>query len=154
MTAVVEFSKRPSTSTTSLSNPHHIVSALPEDFDLPKALAISDVVISAVPSQEYKIPTANLKDGCICVNVAGEKNFEKTVRERVRPAVQATLMGPAEDEAGLDICSECWRHDHRNAATEPVSVNVGGDSCSSIKDYGCAHIRMRRRNSGQLRCVT
>ena len=83
--AIVEFSKRPSTSTTSKFNPHHIVSPLSEDFNLQRALAISDIVISAVPSDAYKIPTKDLKDGCICVNVAGEKNFEKSVRERASP---------------------------------------------------------------------
>ncbi len=44
---------------------------------------MSDVVISAVPSEGYKVPTRFLKDGCVCVNVAGEKNFEADVRERV-----------------------------------------------------------------------
>jgi hypothetical protein len=41
-------------------------------------------VISAVPSQTYKIKTEWLKDGCVCVNVSSEKNFEKDVREKVR----------------------------------------------------------------------
>ncbi|ORX39015.1 methylenetetrahydrofolate dehydrogenase [Kockovaella imperatae] len=81
--SIVEFSKRPSSSTQSSQfNAHHIVSTLPDDFKLANALAISDVVISAVPVQSYKVPTKDLKDGCICVNVAGEKNFEKDVRER------------------------------------------------------------------------
>ena len=41
-------------------------------------------MISAVPSASYKVPTGWLKDGCVCVNVASEKNFEKDVREKVR----------------------------------------------------------------------
>ena len=41
-------------------------------------------MISAVPSASYKVPTRWLKDGCVCVNVASEKNFEKDVREKVR----------------------------------------------------------------------
>ena len=40
-------------------------------------------MISAVPSASYKVPTGWLKDGCVCVNVASEKNFEKDVREKV-----------------------------------------------------------------------
>jgi hypothetical protein len=80
--AIQEFSKRPSSSTTaSKSNPHHVTT--PTDLTLAQCLAISDVVISAVPSQAYKVPTKDLKDGCVCVNVAGEKNFEADVRERV-----------------------------------------------------------------------
>lgn len=55
----------------------------PTDLKLADCLAISDVVISAVPVESYKVPTKALKDGCVCVNVAGEKNFEADVRERV-----------------------------------------------------------------------
>lgn len=49
---------------------------------LEECLALSDVVISAVPNDAYKVPTKWLKDGCTCVNVAGEKNFETDVRQR------------------------------------------------------------------------
>lgn len=78
--SIVEFSKRPSASTASRYNPHHVVTAI--DMDLKACLAISDVVISAVPSKSYKVPTAWLKDGCVCVNVAGDKNFEADVRQK------------------------------------------------------------------------
>lgn len=65
-------------------HPHHVVRPAPPSFDLARCLAISDVVISAVPSATYKVPTAALKDGCVCVNVAADKNFEADVREKVR----------------------------------------------------------------------
>ncbi|CAD6567646.1 MAG: hypothetical protein TREMPRED_003801 [Tremellales sp. Tagirdzhanova-0007] len=78
--SIVEFSKRPSTSIGGKYNPHHVVTST--QLNLSQCLAISDVVISAVPSQTYKVATRDLKDGCICVNVAGEKNFEADVRER------------------------------------------------------------------------
>ncbi|WWC64125.1 uncharacterized protein I303_106733 [Kwoniella dejecticola CBS 10117] len=92
--SIVEFSKRPSSSlstTSSKFNPHHITTPLP-DFTLAQALSISDVVISAVPVSSYKVPTKDLKDGCICVNVAGEKNFEADVRERVSIYVPSVGM--------------------------------------------------------------
>ena len=57
--------------------------SVPPSFDLSRCLAISDVVVSAVPSATYKVPTAALKDGCVCVNVAADKNFEADVREKV-----------------------------------------------------------------------
>jgi len=85
--AIVEFSKRPSTNTTASAdskaggyNPHHVVT--PTSLTLHECLRISDVVIGAVPVKDYKVPTKSLKDGCICVNVAQEKNFEANVRER------------------------------------------------------------------------
>ncbi|WRT68965.1 uncharacterized protein IL334_005947 [Kwoniella shivajii] len=90
--SIVEFSKRPSLSTTtSKFNPHHITTPLPE-FTLAQALSISDVVISAVPVSSYKVPTKDLKDGCVCVNVAGEKNFEADVRERASIYVPSVGM--------------------------------------------------------------
>ncbi|KAH9989130.1 NAD-P-binding protein [Russula vinacea] len=63
-------------------HPHHVVRPAPPSFDLARCLAISDVVVSAVPSATYKVPTAALKDGCVCVNVAADKNFEADVREK------------------------------------------------------------------------
>ncbi|GFZ47479.1 Methylenetetrahydrofolate dehydrogenase [NAD(+)] [Saitozyma sp. JCM 24511] len=89
--SIVEFSKRPSNGSSSSApapgssalskfHAHHVVT--PTEFTLKDCLAISDVVISAVPVDSYKVPTAQLKDGCVCVNVAGEKNFEADVRER------------------------------------------------------------------------
>ena len=43
------------------------------------------MVVSAVPSASYKVKTEWLKDGCICINVAADKNFDKDVREKVSP---------------------------------------------------------------------
>jgi methylenetetrahydrofolate dehydrogenase (NAD+) len=65
-------------------HPRHVVRPAPPEVDLERCLAISDVVVSAVPSATYKVPTAALKDGCVCVNVAADKNFEADVREKVR----------------------------------------------------------------------
>ena len=90
--SIQEYTKRPSTETSpsdSSTNanarrryhPHHVVH--PSTKSLQECLSISDVVISAVPSASYKVPTGWLKDGCVCVNVASEKNFEKDAREKV-----------------------------------------------------------------------
>ena len=68
--------------TKRISHPHHVVR--PSTLSLQECLSISDVVVSAVPRLDYKVPTDWLKYGCIAVNVAGEKNFEETVREKAR----------------------------------------------------------------------
>jgi methylenetetrahydrofolate dehydrogenase (NAD+) len=52
-------------------------------MSLEQCLAISDVVISAVPNSQYKVKTEWLKEGCICLNIAADKNFEMDVREKV-----------------------------------------------------------------------
>ena len=64
----------------------------PSTLTLQECLAISDVVISAVPSAAYKVKTEWLKDGCICVNVAADKNFEKDVRDKVRQRAGLTHL--------------------------------------------------------------
>ena len=52
-------------------------------MSLEECLAISDVVVSAVPSPQYKVKTEWLRAGCVCFNIAADKNFEKDVREKV-----------------------------------------------------------------------
>ena len=82
MTVMVEkeYTKRPPSSTRRY-HPHHVVH--PSTLTLEACLAQSDVVVSAVPSATYKVRTAWLKDGCVCVNVAADKNFQADVREKV-----------------------------------------------------------------------
>jgi len=88
--SIQEYTKRPrATSNNSISaesissqryHPRHIVH--PSNLTLQECLEISDVVVSAVPSQTYKVKTEWLKDGCVCLNVAAEKNFDKDVRDK------------------------------------------------------------------------
>lgn len=80
-----EYTKRPRKTTepeASRYHPRHVVH--PSTLTVQECLAISDVVVSAVPSANYKVKTEWLKDGCICINVAADKNFDKDVREKVR----------------------------------------------------------------------
>ncbi|KAG6373783.1 hypothetical protein JVT61DRAFT_5927 [Boletus reticuloceps] len=80
--SIQEYTKRPRTppETTRKYLPHHV--AHPSQLSLQECLAISDVVISAVPTAEYKVKTDWLKEGCVAVNVAADKNFEKDVRDK------------------------------------------------------------------------
>ncbi|TFK55649.1 NAD(P)-binding protein [Heliocybe sulcata] len=86
--SIQEYTKRPkSTDSPSFAkyHPRHIVH--PSTLSLQECLGLSDVVISAVPNADYKVKTEWLKDGCVAMNVAAEKNFEKDVREKVsKPA--------------------------------------------------------------------
>ncbi|KAI0658523.1 NAD(P)-binding protein [Cubamyces menziesii] len=79
--SIQEYTKRPRQSADERKfHPRHVVH--PTSMSLQECLALSDVVVSAVPSAEYKVKTAWLKDGCVCVNVAADKNFEADVREK------------------------------------------------------------------------
>ncbi|ELU45687.1 methylenetetrahydrofolate dehydrogenase [Rhizoctonia solani AG-1 IA] len=92
--SIQEYTKRPATNTSSGEkpnryNPRHVVH--PCSLSLEQCLGLSDVVVSAVPSATYKVPTGWLKDGCICVNVASEKNFQSDVREKT-PALPVSRV--------------------------------------------------------------
>lgn len=43
------------------------------DLALRDVLRISDVVISGVPGEQYKVPTELVRDGAICINFSSEK---------------------------------------------------------------------------------
>ena len=43
---------------------------------------VADVIVSAVPSARYKVPTAAIKPGTVCINVAMDDNFEADVKRR------------------------------------------------------------------------
>lgn len=49
----------------------------------------SDVVITGVPSKNYKFPVHLLKQGAVCINFSSEKNFDPEVKERASIYVPA-----------------------------------------------------------------
>ncbi|GAM91441.1 hypothetical protein ANO11243_094910 [Dothideomycetidae sp. 11243] len=59
-------------------------------------LALSDVVISGVPNEKFKVPTALVRDGAVCINFSSEKNFTPDIKEKASiyvPAVgKVTIM--------------------------------------------------------------
>lgn len=134
--SIQEYTKRPKVDNTDQSingakpkrtfHPSHVVHAC--TLTLEECLAVSDVVISAVPSLTYKVSTDALKDGCIAVNVAGEKNFEDSVREKVS---FWTIVELACDAVSTGICipSSCGKGYHLHAAEKLVS------SCRAVPAY-------------------
>lgn len=69
---------------------HHEVQDQPATFELKDALAISDVVISGVPGDKYKVDTSLIRDGAVCINFSSEKNFDgPAVKEKASIYVPA-----------------------------------------------------------------
>ncbi|KAK6432115.1 Methylenetetrahydrofolate dehydrogenase [NAD(+)] [Oleoguttula sp. CCFEE 5521] len=60
-----------------------------EGWGLEQCLPISDVVISGVPGETYKIPTNLIREGAVCINFSSEKNFHPDVKERASIYVPA-----------------------------------------------------------------
>jgi methylenetetrahydrofolate dehydrogenase (NAD+) len=85
-------------------------------------LAISDVVVSAVPTASYKVKTEWLKDGCVCVNVAADKNFEADVRDKVFLII-LSVGGLLTLSRGIIVHSCGWQSHHPDAAAKFVRVS-------------------------------
>jgi len=83
VTGIVEYTRRaPSSqdSTMPAWHPRHITKQ--SSLSLKECLGLSDVVISGVPSEKYKIETSDLKDGVIAVNFSSAKNFQPDIRDK------------------------------------------------------------------------
>ncbi|KAI9824265.1 MAG: NAD-dependent 5,10-methylenetetrahydrafolate dehydrogenase [Thelocarpon impressellum] len=66
----------------------HDVSDLP-GWSLEQCLPLSDVVVSGVPGEMYKVPTALLREGAVCINISSEKNFPPEVKQKASIYVPA-----------------------------------------------------------------
>ncbi|KAI9690757.1 MAG: NAD-dependent 5,10-methylenetetrahydrafolate dehydrogenase [Bogoriella megaspora] len=66
---------------------HEVTEA--EDFNLERCLPLSDVVISGVPGEAFKVPTQLVKSGACCVNFSSEKNFTPDIKEKASIYVPA-----------------------------------------------------------------
>jgi hypothetical protein len=123
--SIQEYTKRPASAEAGARayHTHHVVRPASPELDLARCLAISDVVVSAVPSATYKVPTAALKDGCVCVNVAADKNFEADVRDKVRVCGRNYEKPRSLIVAwtGFVIHSCCGEGDDSDVAAESVS---------------------------------
>lgn len=60
-----------------------------EGWSLADCVPLSDVVISGVPGESFKIPTSLLRDGAVCINFSTEKNFEVDVKDKASIYVPA-----------------------------------------------------------------
>ncbi|ODV60519.1 methylenetetrahydrofolate dehydrogenase (NAD(+)) [Ascoidea rubescens DSM 1968] len=52
------------------------------DLSLKEIALSSDVIITGVPSPNYKFPTEYINDGTICINFSSENNFNPDVKEK------------------------------------------------------------------------
>jgi methylenetetrahydrofolate dehydrogenase (NAD+) len=57
-----------------LKKHHHEVLEKP-GWGLPECLPLSDVVISGVPGEKFKVPSELIREGAVCINFSSERNF-------------------------------------------------------------------------------
>lgn len=72
-----------------LKKRHHDVHKKP-GWSLADCVPLSEVVISGVPGEEFKVPSDLIRDGAICINFSSEKNF---VAEEIKE--RASIFVPA-----------------------------------------------------------
>ncbi|EAT87855.2 hypothetical protein SNOG_04095 [Parastagonospora nodorum SN15] len=58
-------------------------------WTLDDCLPLSDVVISGVPGDKYKVPLEKMRDGAVCINFSSERNFTPEVKEKASIYVPA-----------------------------------------------------------------
>ncbi|KAI4617836.1 hypothetical protein J4E83_006168 [Alternaria metachromatica] len=58
-------------------------------WTLNDCLPLSDVVISGVPGDKYKVPLDLMRDGAACINFSSERNFTPEVKEKASIYVPA-----------------------------------------------------------------
>ncbi|KAF1986115.1 methylenetetrahydrofolate dehydrogenase [Aulographum hederae CBS 113979] len=58
-------------------------------WTLENCLPVSDVVISGVPGEKFKVPVELLREGAVCINFSSEKNFTPEVKEKASIYVPA-----------------------------------------------------------------
>lgn len=70
----------------------HDVQDLPPKYTLEECLYLSDVVISGVPSESYKIDATQLRDGAVCINFSSGKNFD-TAQVKEHASIYVPAIG-------------------------------------------------------------
>lgn len=60
------------------------------DLTLEDVAKNADVIVTGVPSPNYKLPKELVKDGAVCVNFSSEKNFNPDVKEKASLYVPMT----------------------------------------------------------------
>lgn len=58
-------------------------------WTLENCLPLSDVAISGVPGDKYKVPLHLLREGAVCINFSSERNFSPEVKEKASIYVPA-----------------------------------------------------------------
>jgi methylenetetrahydrofolate dehydrogenase (NAD+) len=58
-------------------------------WTLENCLPVSDVVISGVPGDKYKVPVDLLRPGAVCINFSSDRNFSPEVKEKASIYVPA-----------------------------------------------------------------
>jgi len=102
-----------------------------EGWGLEQCLPISDVVISGVPGDSYKVPSHLIREGAVCINFSSEKVSPGSSLWRNRLVCltsEITELHTGRERARFDLRARNWQGHHRDLAQKPSPV--GPESAS------------------------
>lgn len=82
-----------------------------EGWTMDDCLAISDVVISGVPGDKFKVPVQKVRDGAVCINFSSEK-VGRTHPRRKCAELTVVELHARDQGAGFHLCSRHWKGHH------------------------------------------
>ena len=112
----------------------HEVMDQPE-WELKDCLPLSDVVISGVPGETFKVPIDLLKEGTVCINFASEKVTTTRLLKLTESLLICVILEflTRGERASIDLCT-CYREsDHCCLASELAGTHIPCSNLESIR---------------------
>jgi len=89
-----------------------------EGWGLERCLALSDVVISGVPGDQFQIPTNIIREGAVCINFSSAKVSHPMIFEESHVKLTATELPRGYQGQGIDLRAGHWQSHDRHPSTQ------------------------------------
>lgn len=106
-----------------------------EGWGLEQCLPISEVVISGVPGEAYKVPTALIREGAVCINFSSEKVRTQGNATSCWRALTAAELHTGRQGEGIHLCPSHWQSNNCRASTKPAAYRTESTD-SERRSYG------------------
>lgn len=93
-----------------------------EGWSLEQCLPISDVVISGVPGEKFKVPTHLIREGAVCINFSSEKVRQPLDRLHGRVLISMTEFQPRRQGEGINLCPRHWQSHNCRVDAQPTAT--------------------------------
>lgn len=114
VTGVQQFSRG-----TGLKKQKHEVRDI-EGWSLEQCLPISEVVISGVPGEDFKVSTNLLKEGAVCINFSSAKVRLNCIDTYQHKLMCSELRSRCEGE-GFNLRTSHWQGDDSHPSAKPAA---------------------------------
>lgn len=88
-----------------------------EGWGLEQCLPKSDVIISGVPTESYKVPTELIRDGTVCINFSSFRNFDgPAIKEK------ASIYVPSVGKVTIAVLLRNLVVSYSSSRSEPIAI--------------------------------